>query len=379
MIQISTYSRTSFFFKFCETALATIAIVQVLMIWMEFVPPSFWEEYGRYFQHILVVEVAVAVFSSVAYTWVWHRRERRETMQSGLHHAWLQGIIRYWLALSISMYGFAKILKTQFQTPDYRLDMLLGEVSGFGLTWYYFGYSYALAVIIALFQIGGAMLLLYRQTTLLGVMILLPVMVNIVLINLFFNIATGAFFNSIVFTLALLFLLLLDWTKLKRAFWDVVERLPPVVIGRHWTKHILRLLPIIAAVGMIQYLVHTFNNDKILTGTWKVERLTRNGKVFTPTAWLTDSTVWNRVYFAGDRHEVAFSPNPYRYKPAESLRGNYEFNNTKNTVRLMLYPSDKAKAPDTLQAILSERTHKAMRLWGVWWGDTVTMQLARLR
>ena len=44
-----------------------------------------------------------------------------------------------------------------------------------------------------------------------------------------------------------------------------------------------------------------------------------------------------------------------------------------------MYPSDGAKTPDTLQATLRNRTHKAMRLRGIWRGDTLDMQLARLR
>ena len=136
------------------------------------------------------------------YVWIWHRRERSVTTHSALHHAWLQGIIRSWLALSISTYGFAKILKTQFQTADYRLDMPLSSFDGMSLTWYYFGCSYPLAVIIALFQIGGSIFLLYRRTTFPGAMILLPVMFNIVLINIFYKITTGALFNSVVYLLA---------------------------------------------------------------------------------------------------------------------------------------------------------------------------------
>lgn len=373
------YARTTWFFKCCECALAAIALLNVLLIPLEFLPPSFWEKYGDYFEYSLIGSVGLAVLGSVAYVWVWHRRERAGTVDSGLRHAWLQGIIRYWLALSISTYGFAKILKTQLQSPDYRLDMPMGDVNGFGLTWYYFGYSYTLAVIIALFQIGGSILLLYRRTTLLGVIVLLPVMVNIVFINLFYDIAAGAFYNSVMFTLALVFLLLLDVKKLKAAFWDLVDHLPPVTLGRHWVKHALRVLPIAAAFALIDYYVVTNKSDIVLKGTWKVETLLRNGQPVPETAWLTDTTAWNRVYFAGWQG-CAFSPNPYRYKPAESLRGDYEFDSLKNSLQIVItdYTAKKPKK-DTLRATISGRTAKAMHLRGVLRRDTLDMQLARLR
>ena len=376
MTTTSPFSRTTWFFKFCECLLAGIALLNVLMMMLEFIPRSFWETHPNFGDYILTGTVGIALLGSVAYVVVWHRREQAGRVDSGLRHAWLQGIIRYWLALSISTYGFAKILKTQFETPDYRLDMPIGEVSGFGLTWYYFGHIYALGVIIALFQLGGSILLLYRRTTLLGAMILLPVMVNIVLINYFFHIGSGAFFNSIVFTLGLVFLLLVDLKKLKVAFWDLVERLPPVNIGGNWGKHGLRLLPIAAAFGLIAYFAFTKTGDTSLKGTWKVEKLTHNGRVIPADAWLTDTAAWSRLYFA-DWQGVVFSPNPYRYKPEESWRGDYTFDSTKNTLQLLMYPSDAANLPDTIRATVSNRTAKSMRLRGISPRDTLDMQLTR--
>jgi len=367
--------RTPFFLKFCETLLAIIALLNVLMMFVEFLPRSFREANPNFFEHWLLGMVGIAVLSSGGFSTVWHRRERRGLVEGGLRHAWLQGIIRYWLAFEISTYGFGKILKTQLQSPSYRLDIPLGDVNGFRLTWYYFGYSYTLAVIIALFQIGGSILLLYRRTTLLGVMLLLPVMVNIVLINLFYDIAAEAFFNSVVFTLGLVFLLLLDVPKLKAAFWVLTDRLPPVTLWRSWTKHALRLLPIAAAFALISFFVKTDASDTVLKGTWAVERLTRNGQELPANAWLSDTTAWSRVYFAGG-YGCVFSPNPYRYKPAESLRGDYEFEGRKNRLQAVFYGEKKN---DTLRASVSERTDETLRLRDILRGDTLDLRLARLK
>jgi len=395
------YSRTSWFFKFCECLLAAIAILNILMMPLELLPQSFWQNYGQYFEYSLPGTFIVALAVSIIYSIFWQRRERVGTDQNDTHpaagrrlpflrfisrpvnsdrrHAWLQAIIRYWLALSISTYGFAKILKTQFQSPSYRLDIPLGEVNGFGLTWYYFGYSYTLAVILGLIQIGGSVLLLYRRTTLLGVMILLPVLVNIILINVFYSIAAGAFFNSVVFTLGLLFFLFVDWEKLKATFWDLVEHLPPITLGRSWIKHAIRVLPIALAFTFIKWIVASHPDEAVLKGTWKVETMVRNGQVLSGDAWLKDTTAWNRVYFAGWQG-CAFSPNPYRYKPAESLRGAYEFDSLKNSLQVVVQSNQKdPKSVDTLRATISNRTAKTMRLYGVYRKDTVDMQLARLR
>jgi hypothetical protein len=68
----------------------------------------------------------------------------------------------------------------------------MGQVSGFWLTWYYFGYSKFYGSFIAFGQIVGAVLLLFRKTTLLGACCLLPIVINIVLVDLSYGIDRGA-------------------------------------------------------------------------------------------------------------------------------------------------------------------------------------------
>lgn len=364
-------SQTSWLFKFCESALAATALLNLLSFPLEFMPTSFFEKYGRYFEYVLIGLVVMALLFSLIYVWVWNRRERSANIYSELHHAWLQGIIRAWLAFSISTYGFAKILKTQFQTADYRLDMPLSSFDGMSLTWYYFGYSYPMTVIIALFQIGGSVLLLYRRTTFLGVMLLLPVMVNIILINIFYKITLGAFFNSFIYLLALVFLLMLHAQKLKMIFWDLIDHIPAIPFRRSWVKNSLRLLLIAAAFVCLKVAIATHPYDQTLKGTWTVKNLIRNGQVQPATAWLTDHAAWNRVYFAG-YEGCAFSPNPYRFEPTESLLGSYEFDSLKNTLLVVFY------SHDTLRATIRNRTAEAMLLHGVLGRDTLEMQLARL-
>jgi len=50
----------------------------------------------------------------------------------------------------------------------------MGEVSGFWLTWYYFGYSPVYGTVIALVQIAGGVLLVLPRTSLLAALVLLP-------------------------------------------------------------------------------------------------------------------------------------------------------------------------------------------------------------
>lgn len=114
---------------------------------------------------------------------------------------------RYYAAFTLLGYGFAKLMGAQFTVLDSELAKPMGDVSGFWLTWYYFGYSAVYASVVAWVQIVGAALLGFRRTALVGVLLLLPVMVNIVCIDLWvvrFPLESGALRNAFLVLVALL-------------------------------------------------------------------------------------------------------------------------------------------------------------------------------
>ena len=67
----------------------------------------------------------------------------------------LYSFLRYFVALAVIVYGFAKLNGAMFTILQSELDKPLGEVSGFWLTWYYFGYSVAYSSLVAWAQIIG--------------------------------------------------------------------------------------------------------------------------------------------------------------------------------------------------------------------------------
>ncbi len=103
----------------------------------------------------------------------------------------------------------------QFGHMYFRDNALAKNLSGYDLTWFYFGHSYILSIIVALIQIGGSILILFRRTVFLGAAILLPVMTLIVLIDVFYKIYWDATMNAILFTLGLLYILSLFKKEIK--------------------------------------------------------------------------------------------------------------------------------------------------------------------
>lgn len=365
--------RTNWFIKFIECLFAAVAITNTLAIFFEVLPNSILIKLGEhFFNWLMIVEVALAVVFAIGYSIYWHKKAIKDTIESGIRHAWFRGILRYWLAFDIATYGFAKILKTQFAQSLHRDDSLVGSLNGFNLTWNYFAHSYALAVIIGLLQIIGSILLLFRRTTLLGVAVLLPILVNILLINVFYDIATGAFLNSVLFTLGLLYLLLLRWNDLKAVFLSNISTLPTV--GFSWFRYTAKFLSIALAFTLIYYLVSTRKGNNQLVGKWNVSKLIKNKDTMAETAWLKDSTAWKNIYIEEGGAFIA-SPNPFVCDMSKALWLDYNYDSTKKNIQLIYW--EKNKPVDTSVFKVNNYTGKAMQLNGVFHKDTIDLYLKK--
>src|SRR5687767_5467877 len=128
-------------------------------------------------------------------------------------------ILRYVVAFLVITYGFAKLNGSQFTILDSELDKPMGQVSGFWLTWYYFGYSKFYGNFIALIQLLGGVLLMFRRTNLLGSCLLLPIIANIILVDVFYAVDLGALLVALFIEVSLLIILRPHATELYDLFW----------------------------------------------------------------------------------------------------------------------------------------------------------------
>jgi hypothetical protein len=372
--------RSNWFTKFGECLFTFIAFIDTSIPVAQLLPRA-WLLKMTYFVPIIVLLLALSIPAALACSIWWHSREKRRQISSANHQPWTRsaalharavGIIRYWLAFMISLYGFAKILRTQFAPQFSRDDIPVGRLSGFQLTWTYFGHSYTFAVILGLLQIGGAILLLFRRTTLLGAAMLLPVLVNIVLINLFYNIDSGAFMNSVLFTLALGFLLYLRRRELIALFLRPDPDLQPIRLP--WLKNLLRLLVIGVPFGFLLFLVRNLHHSP-LEGKWNVDSLVRNRDTVKGDAWLTNSGDWRSVYIE-ERGRLTLCPNPYVYDDVRSLDARYKFDKGQHRMQIFL-ESGTVGTYDTVVMTVSKYDGKHMDWNGTMGKDTLFFALTR--
>ncbi|WP_299836614.1 hypothetical protein [uncultured Tenacibaculum sp.] len=142
---------------------------------------------------------------------------KSENLKSNILYL-LRLICRYYIALQMFSYAFAKILKSQFDLGlSYLGDVSINSFNGFMLTWNYYGYSRTYGLIIASTQIIAAFLLLFRKTERIGVILFLSFMINILLVDIFYDIQ-GALSMAIKLSIMGVFLLISDWSGMKSYF-----------------------------------------------------------------------------------------------------------------------------------------------------------------
>jgi uncharacterized membrane protein YphA (DoxX/SURF4 family) len=215
------------------------------------------------------------------------------------YHLWMKRIIRYSLAYIFLIYGFAKVFHNQFFSLPSTLDTPVGEISGLQLTWRFFGYSYAYTLFVASSQILSSLLLFFRRTTTLAAVILLPVISNIVFVNFTHHIPVKLY--SSFYLMMALYLLLLDYRKLKAVFWDqqgFPNAAAPVFSKSKWqrlAKPLLIVVLVFGAVGDGYYeLLLDQKLKSPLQGVWEVEEYRVND---VPVEYNSEKTVWRKVYF----------------------------------------------------------------------------------
>ena len=127
---------------------------------------------------------------------------------------------RLYVFFFLTAYGVGKVIGGQFYSasriPD-GLDLMpIGQVSDFDLAWVFMGRSYGYLLFIGLAEIFGAVLLLFNKTKLIGTLILIPIMVNVIVFDIFFLDEYGALAGATLYLLMLLTILIINKEKIRK-------------------------------------------------------------------------------------------------------------------------------------------------------------------
>ncbi|MBX2828018.1 MAG: hypothetical protein KTR22_07635 [Flavobacteriaceae bacterium] len=108
-------------------------------------------------------------------------------------------------------YGTGKILGGQFyrkgNLPEEVANTTLSDVRSFDLAWTFFGHSQGYILFIGISQLVGALLFLLPRTKVWGALVLIPILLNIIVVDYLFGVAYGAMFSACFYLGSILFVL----------------------------------------------------------------------------------------------------------------------------------------------------------------------------
>ncbi|MGI9515914.1 MAG: hypothetical protein ACR2NP_02610 [Pirellulaceae bacterium] len=222
----------------------------------------------------------------------------------------LRSYLRYVLAFTMLGYGLAKLgtVYNQFSPPGVeRLLQPYGESSPMGLVWTFMGASQAYTIFAGLGETLGALLLIWRRTTLLGALVTIGVMTNVVMLNFCYDVPVKQYSFHLV--IMAVYLLLPDAGRLANILlWNkptesVNYLRPPYVNDKTvWVHRLIKAYIIVVgiAVPVWQNVRMELNQPESVGepewfGTYRVELFTQNGDVVLPNQ--EDGSRWNLVTF----------------------------------------------------------------------------------
>ncbi len=125
------------------------------------------------------------------------------------------------LSIAFYTYGYAKLNGTMFKNASIKvLETPLYKVDMFHLTWFWFDKNSPLSISIGVLQIIIATLLLFKQTRLIATMLAVPILMGILLIDVYCTNLPGLIIRIIFYLSICFYIFLINKNKIKALFID---------------------------------------------------------------------------------------------------------------------------------------------------------------
>jgi len=152
--------------------------------------------------------LSLAAIACVAWSVVDRRRREYDWLAY-----WLRTIVRYYLAAVALSYGIIKLFALQMPFPMLsQLATPLGDLLPMRFSWLFIGYSVPYQFFSGAMETIAGLLLLFRRTVTLGLLAATGAFLNVVMINLSYDVPVKLFSMHLLFSS--LFLLALDARRL---------------------------------------------------------------------------------------------------------------------------------------------------------------------
>jgi len=266
------------------------------------------------------VQITLYLILAVTGTIIWSATDRKRQSYYRADY-YLKNFIRYFIALISFVYGSIKVFALQMKVPSLTdMALPLGDLTSNRLAWLYVGYSPAYQIFLGLAEVMAGVLLLYRRTVTLGLLVAFGVYVNVMMINLNYNIVVKMF--SINLVIMIVYLLITDAQRLTNFF--ILNK--PVGSNMHHhvtvpSKKSGRIFRVVLKTFFILHAVYLFAGYNkfrmeenvrrehlvrpVYEGLYEVSTFVKNGDTLPVLA--NDDMIWKDIIF--EKNETSASVN----------------------------------------------------------------------
>jgi hypothetical protein len=304
------------------------------------------------------------LFTVLTLIFIWKSKAAKGAIDVTNYIAFWQNAVRYTLALDMIAFGFQKFCHLQFYVPLGMLDDPFTAIPNEMQMWAFMGRYHSMVDIIACIEILGGALLLFRKTRLVGAFVLLPMLLNIMLLDLYYlNLLVQVYVALEV--LALIYLILLEYRRLVDFFLVEKGNSPLYNFRSKATGYAVKASAII--IPAIAVAVHQYQiNYTEITGKYEVKRVFINN-IDQTQAPCRDS-VLTHVFI--DRYDLVLGYPDYRNKAI----GKYNYNPQTKQITVEFHFPRK----DTLTATITPSTGEMKTLIGKIGGKELKVEMERV-
>ena len=261
---------------------------------------------------------------------IWSVLDRKRANYTHLNY-WLCLFARYYIAYVAFIYGIEKVFAMQMLFPSlHQLATPLGDLLPMRFSWLFIGYSTPYQVFSGIMEVTAGLLLLWRRTASLGAFFATGVFINVMMLNLCYDIPVKIFSMQMVF---LCLFLLLNESKRFVCFFILNKPADPCSIyhfeyTKKWmriSRIVLKLLFIVIAVGFqinndwgYFKLVHKeVKQQAIKNGVYEVTGYSANNTQLLPT----DSLRWKDAVFENGTGSTIVADTSFRLRYGRAYFG----------------------------------------------------------
>lgn len=264
-----------------------------------------WAPADSTFGWLRVFSIFILSFVGVA---GWSIIDRKRRNYTDLNK-WFRLSLRIVLSQALVSYGMAKVIPTQFSPLTFEnMSLSYSEETPMGLLWKFMGYSKPYSIFGGIAEVLPAIMLWFERTTLVAAMFAAAVMLNVVALNLCYDVRVKLY--SLHLLAMALVLIVPEVPNLIRFFLQnrpTLKRTNRDYFARRWLNFAVVALPAVLGVQQIYAMTidglerYNFENRRsVHYGKWDVVQSTVNGMVNPGREYR--NILWKALAFSDPDH-----------------------------------------------------------------------------